>query len=194
MNGFEKRREEKKKIIREAALKLFLENGTDRVTIKQIAEEASVSHVSIYNFYGSKGELINELALSLISDMKKQYEEICSGNHSFEEKLKGILDFKMEMIENRYWELVQIIAKTNSTVKKAFDDMILSGKEWFLALVEEGKRLGIIQSDINNHAVFMLMDIFTSYFMNNESAKIALSYNPKLAEDLQHIFWHGLLK
>ena len=194
MNGFEKRRREKKKIIREAALKLFLENGTDRVTIKQIAEEASVSHVSIYNFYGSKGELINELTLSLISDMKKQYEEICNGNYAFEEKLKKILHFKMEMIENRYWELVQIVTKTNSTVKKAFDDMILSGKECFLTLVEEGKRLEAIQADIDNHAVFMLIDLFTSYFMNNESAKMALSYNPKLADDLQHIFWYGLLK
>lgn len=194
MNGFEKRRAEKKKVILESALKLFLEKDADNVTIKQIADEASVSHVSIYNFYGSKGELINEIALQLIDDMTKKYYEICSNNDFFDEKLKNILNFKIETLNKKHWNFVFDISKTNSTVGKALDEMLTYSKKLFISLIEEGKKTGTISSQIDNNAILLLIDIFSSYFTINIEARNMLNYNTKLAEDLQHIFWYGLLK
>ncbi len=57
MNGFEQRRNEKKKAIMKAALALFDQYGFDKVTVTEIAEKAHVSKVSIYKYFESKGNL-----------------------------------------------------------------------------------------------------------------------------------------
>ena len=50
MNGFEKRREQKKKDILAAAGKLFFEKGFKETSVEEIAKLAKVSPVSVYNF------------------------------------------------------------------------------------------------------------------------------------------------
>ena len=53
MNGFEKRRLKKKNSILIAALTLFKQYGYRKVTVAEIADKASVSQVSIYNYFKS---------------------------------------------------------------------------------------------------------------------------------------------
>ena len=49
MDGFERRKEQKKESIRRAALELFQSYGFDKVSLNDIARRARVSHVTIYN-------------------------------------------------------------------------------------------------------------------------------------------------
>lgn len=58
MDGFEKRREQKKRNILEAALALFMEYGIQRVSITEIAKKANVSQVTIYTYFESKENLV----------------------------------------------------------------------------------------------------------------------------------------
>ena len=58
MDGFEKRREQKKKDILKAALSLFQQYGVQKVTISEIAKKANVSQVTIYNYFESKDNLL----------------------------------------------------------------------------------------------------------------------------------------
>jgi AcrR family transcriptional regulator len=51
LDGFEKRRNDKKKAIMQTALELFDQYGFDKVTVTEIANKAHVSKVSIYNFF-----------------------------------------------------------------------------------------------------------------------------------------------
>ena len=50
MDGFERRRQNKKNSILKASLKLFKQYGYNKVSVAEIAKEASVSQVSIYNY------------------------------------------------------------------------------------------------------------------------------------------------
>ena len=49
MDGFERRKEQKKESIRRAALELFQNYGFKKVSVNDIAERAGVSQVTIYN-------------------------------------------------------------------------------------------------------------------------------------------------
>ncbi len=60
MNGFERRRELKKKSILQAAYDLFSARGIKDVGIAEIAQKAAVSQVSIYNFFDSKENLVRQ--------------------------------------------------------------------------------------------------------------------------------------
>ena len=61
MNGFERRKEKKKESIRRAAMELFGAYGFGKVSINDIARKAGVSHVTIYNHFNSKEELISDV-------------------------------------------------------------------------------------------------------------------------------------
>jgi AcrR family transcriptional regulator len=185
MNGFERRREEKKRVIREAAFRLFLDIGFDHVTIRQIAKEAHVSHVSIYNFYGSKGELIHELALSILSDVSQRYEALGEKLLPFDGKLRLIWSLKAELLQTRKWEFVFQAAKRSSSIKSAFDAMIATGRQSFYHILEEGKQQGLLKPEIKSESVLLLIDIITFYFEHNDAARPTIAMNSSFIHDLQ---------
>jgi AcrR family transcriptional regulator len=54
----EKQKARRRELIEKAAGALFVEKGFDDTTIEEIAERAVVSPATVYNYYGSKGELL----------------------------------------------------------------------------------------------------------------------------------------
>ena len=71
MNQYQKTTEKKKQAIIQAALHLFKEKGFKETSIKSIAEVAEVSPVSIYNYFGSKDNLV-ALCVPNESDNRKK--------------------------------------------------------------------------------------------------------------------------
>ncbi len=55
--------------ILEAAAELFSRKGYERATTREIADAADVSEGTLYNYYGSKGELLNAVAKSFADDI-----------------------------------------------------------------------------------------------------------------------------
>ena len=58
--------------IRNAFLKLMVQKDIDRITIKEIAEEADVDRKTIYNYYGGIHEIREELENELVSIFEKE--------------------------------------------------------------------------------------------------------------------------
>lgn len=54
----EKQKAQRRKLIEQAAGDLFLEKGFEDTSIEKIAERALVSPATVYNYYGTKGELL----------------------------------------------------------------------------------------------------------------------------------------
>ena len=73
----EKQKAQRRNLIEIAAGELFVEKGFDDSTIEEIADRALVSPATVYNYYGSKGELL--LAL------------VARGEVGIAEKLEGFI-------------------------------------------------------------------------------------------------------
>jgi AcrR family transcriptional regulator len=54
-------REEKKALIREAALKLFAEEGYHGASISKLAKKANISKGLVYNYYESKEDIVRDI-------------------------------------------------------------------------------------------------------------------------------------
>ena len=76
MNKYELRTNKKKEDIVNSALALFRDNGFQNTSIKQIADRAKVSQVSIYNYFGSKDALVTECAKVIMKNTLENAKQI----------------------------------------------------------------------------------------------------------------------
>ncbi|HET7616621.1 MAG TPA: TetR/AcrR family transcriptional regulator, partial [Bacillales bacterium] len=88
MDGFERRRERKKENIRRAALELFTTHGVQKVSVAEIARKANVSQVTIYNYFGSKSDLLRDAIKKFMEETWENYHVLLAGNAPFPDKIK----------------------------------------------------------------------------------------------------------
>jgi AcrR family transcriptional regulator len=87
----ELRSEETKKMILNAARKLFSKKGYDAVTMREIAKEAGCSHTTIYLYFKDKEQLLYQLSMPTLHALHQQLQQIASINMlPAEDKLKKV--------------------------------------------------------------------------------------------------------
>lgn len=86
MNGFDKRQKQKKQQILQAAFDLMnTDRGIKNIKIEDIVDQANVSKTSIFNYFGSKENVIQEVFKQFINQMTIEATAIINRNDSFEE-------------------------------------------------------------------------------------------------------------
>ena len=174
MDGYEKRTKLKKKSIIDAAWELFSVRGIGDVSISEIAKNANVSQVSIYNYFGSKNELAKEVLMSYISKAITNYDEILEKEIPFNEKLEQIINIKHED------KILQSIYK---------DALDSNAKTVYLKFIELGKEEGVIDKSIPTDA---LVDFLLSSVSIMEQ-KDYLNTSPEYKNGIIKLFFYGIL-
>lgn len=194
MDGFERRKEQKKDSIRRAAIELFRTYGFDKVSIADIARKARVSHVTIYNHFGSKDELVQDVIRTAISGLVERSREILDSGLPYLEKLEALVFGKVETAGQYQGELMRTAVRDNPEIEKFIDTMWKNEiNTLIIDLVDEGRRLGYIDPEISGDAILYYFDIIrTGAFASSEMlAKIKV--NAGLARDLNYLFLYGLV-
>ena len=68
-----------RRAIRGAFLKLWAEKALDKITIKEIAETADVDRKTVYNYYESVGDILEELENELVENFEEKTKELDYG-------------------------------------------------------------------------------------------------------------------
>lgn len=149
MNKYELRTSKKKDAIISAALALFSHSGFQNTSIKQIAESAHVSQVSIYNYFGSKEALVTECAKKLMHQTLTKAQLILLEPISYIEKLNKALSLCTGEI-NEYLNTVCSEAARNdqSFLSLLSDGLLEVQKEMYTGYIEAGKKEGLINETI----------------------------------------------
>lgn len=96
-----------KKAIRTAFVKLMAEKEIDRITVKELAEEADVDRKTIYNYYDSVQEIGEELSnelFELFETQTKEYRYQLSNPYESFDVLTKILSENLEL----YGQLINL--------------------------------------------------------------------------------------
>ncbi|WP_369345616.1 TetR/AcrR family transcriptional regulator [Caldalkalibacillus mannanilyticus] len=169
MNGFERRKEQKKRSIIEASLTLFMKHGIQKVSIAEIAKEANVSQVTIYNYFESKHNLIHEMFIYYIDHKYQEFEQIMSSLVPFPEKIEKIIFSKKEAASQIHEELYQYIMKEYSSnenyVEKLYTEKAIP---LFYSLFSEGREQGFIDPNISNEAILFYIQMLKEYIQREE--------------------------
>ena len=189
MNQYQKTTEKKKQAIIQAALQLFKEKGFKDTSIKSIAEAAEVSPVSIYNYFGSKDNLVALCVNDLFEEITQQAEDILNSNLDFKTKLDhafALCQEKMSRQISDYFQDKMVEASVFSTLlTKA---ITLKKRDIYRAYIELGKEEGLIAEDLSTELILNVMDA-----LNGMGNQLDHSDNLETEVDQIHqIFLYGI--
>jgi len=194
LDGFERRKEQKKESIRRAALELFKTYGVKKVSINDIASKAAVSPVTIYNHFGSKEELVRDVVKQVILSTQEKYQAIIEGDKPFLEKLEFIIFDKTEIAREYNGEFVQRVISNDPEIQQ-FINSIWERKvtQLMIDFFEEGKRQGYINPELSQETILLYTDIFRRGIMAHPGLFAAPEHNEKLVRELSHLYLYGVM-
>lgn len=189
MDGFEKRREQKKRDILEAALALFMEYGIQKVSITEIAKKANVSQVTIYNYFESKDNLVRLVFKFYVDEIWDEQKHLLVNDLPFNEKIKKIIFEKgiaaNQISERFFQDFMKDYASGQSYVEEVYQKEALP---LFIKLFNEGREQGYIDSEISDEAILFFLKMFQEYLQREDVAIMTLP----IAEDLTKLFFYGI--
>ncbi|MDF1509650.1 TetR/AcrR family transcriptional regulator [Lysinibacillus sp. FSL H8-0500] len=189
MDGFEKRREQKKRDILNAALALFMEYGLQKVSITEIAKKANVSQVTIYNYFESKENLVRLVFKFYVDQIWDEQKHLLVNDLPFNEKIKKIIFEKgiaaNQISERFFQDFMKDYASGQSYVEEVYQKEALP---LFIKLFNEGREQGYIDSEISDEAILFYLKMFQEYLQREDVATMTLP----IAEDLTKLFFYGI--
>jgi len=194
MDGFEKRRNDKKEIIIQTALELFNKYGYEKVTVTEIAEKAHVSKVSIYNFFESKDNLRRIIIKDILDKSLEETKILVKKECNFIDKMGEYLENRIIHGGQYNMEFFFDGAERDPVVRQYLDDFNIENKQLITSLIQEGKKIGYFSADVSDTAIEIYIDIFYSYFLHNRKIRPIVDRNPMLAKEINLLFLDGLIR
>lgn len=190
MNQYQKTTEKKKQAIIQAALRLFKEKGFKETSIKSIAEVAEVSPVSIYNYFGSKDNLVTLCVNDLFEEITQQAEDILNSDLDFKTKLDQAFALCQEKMSQQISDYFQ-----DKTVRDpAFSSLLTKAitakkRDIYRTYINLGKEEGLIARDLSTELILNVMDA-----LNSVGNQLAHSDNLETdVKQIHQIFLYGIL-
>lgn len=191
MNGYERRTELKKDKIRSAALELFCAYGTDKTSINEIAQKAGVAPASIYNYFGSKEEMVKDIIISLLESSLKAKKELWESDRPFPELMKRAISMQDDFIEHTNLDLLlQALLNTDPEIKKLIDDIYKRRYPYIVEkFIEKGHKDGYIRRDLSIEAATIYLKMYQDVVQQPEILK---DRNKNLLKELYDLMLYGL--
>lgn len=191
MDGFKRRSELKKTRILQAALDLFMKYGIKKVTVAEIAKAADVSQVTIYNYFGSKDNLVEDVMIYYIEDVWSEYEAVLKSDISFSEKIKQFIFNKKMSASSIHEEVYNYMMVDFSSNKNSYIDEFYSNTALpaMIELFDQAKKQGHIDPTISNEAILAYIQMFREYLQQKEVYENILP----LTEELTKLFFYGII-
>ena len=189
MNQYQKTTEKKQQAIIQAALRLFKDKGFKQTSIKSIAEAAEVSPVSIYNYFGSKDNLVALCVNDLFEEITQQAEDILNSNLDFKTKLDHAFALCQEKMSQQISDYFQDKMVEDSVFSTLLAKAITAKKrDIYRAYIKLGKEEGVIAEDLSTDLILNVMDALNG--MGNQLAHSDIL--EKEVEQIHQIFLYGI--
>jgi AcrR family transcriptional regulator len=193
MDGFEKRKEQKKESIRRAALALFQSYGFNKVSINDIAERAGVSQVTIYNHFSSKEALIRDVLKWFAMDILDKYKNIMQSDMPFMERLEKIVFDKSEAVSQFQGELLQTWMQTDPEMQDFIDDLFANHVlPLTRSFFNEGLKQGYIDPRFSMETIMTYFEIIRRGFFAMPELPEQTRHNPAMIKELIELMTYGL--
>ncbi len=177
MNGFARRAEQKKESIRQAAATLFSRHGVERVTMRDIADEARVSHVTIFRHFRSKQDLVLEVVRWLYDQEYVELKRVLKSDAPYADRLEQMLLFKSKLHDLEKLDVIRVASASDpDLLAMTIAEFEARTNELYLKFFEEGKDKGFVSAETSVEALAFV----------GEGVRALLKLKPEEREKLKH--------
>ena len=182
MNGFDKRQQQKKQQILQAAFDLMnTDSGIKNIKIDDLVEQANVSKTSIFNYFGNKENVIQEVFKQFINNLAVQAKEIIARNDSFEETFIALSFNKGQLLQkiNRQFYLdimAYMVTKQGSDISILMNEYTHTTSNMMLDLFARGRKEGKIDSGYSDEFLLLYIQSFVEGVSNPKIYEQVLPY------------------
>jgi AcrR family transcriptional regulator len=187
------KRSEKLQSILDAAKSLFWKYGIRRVTIEEICETAGVSKMTFYKYFSNKTAIARYILEELTNSGIKKYKEILQSGISYDQKVKKMIEEKLnnshdisqELFLDLYKYKDQEISKFIEKVKNRMFGIYLDD-------FREAQSKGDIRPDIKPEFILFFLNKITEFMTDSEL--VSMYPDPQhLIGEVTNIFFYGIL-
>lgn len=193
MDGYERRTSLKKMAIEKAAFELLNAGGMRAFRIKDIAEKATTSPVSIYNYYGSKEKLLVEVMRGFYEQQLDQLKSLVVNEEPFIEQLHRFFLQKPKDTNLLRKDIMEEILKTTSELHTLVKEYQQRTIPVFLEWIEKGRRQGYVKDGISNEILLFYYNMMAT---SMESLYQQLADRPdieQIFQQLKQMFFYGFI-
>lgn len=179
-----------------AALKLFLAQGIKKTAMSEVAEQAGVTRVTAYRYFGDKKSLVRAAFMRPVTVFKQVQEAIAQEQeHNIETCLdtiglglaalpQGDLPTRLDELNRLFPDIADEFHTTRlGVVKNIFDRLFATAREQ--GLLRDGVRQEIIE--------VVFMEAATNALENPRLVALNLS-SSDIYNSVKNIFLYGILK
>ncbi len=176
------------------AKKLFYRYGIKRVTIEEICSEAKVSKMTFYKFFPNKMELAKYLLLSIIETAEKEYEKIIDSDIPFPEKVRRMIDLKLQQTKDISSEFVMDLLKNpDPEIAELYQLKSRESLQNFMLFMQRAQQDGDIRADVKLEFILYFLNKMNE--MSVDESLAALYETPgEMINEMINFFFYGILK
>ncbi|UFH56255.1 TetR/AcrR family transcriptional regulator [Spirosoma sp. KNUC1025] len=188
----EREREEMRKLILDGAQKLFLANGFEKVSVRNIADEIEYSPATIYLYYKDKNELLFALHQRGFVKMLESFQPLLAISDPFERLVEMGRSYIRFAVENpELFDLMFIMTAPMDTLDKK--DWVEGDQAFGLLVqvVQECMNAGIFQQhDVQSTAMMIWSSIhgYTALFLRKRLGMFAECDRQPIMDDAFQLF------
>jgi AcrR family transcriptional regulator len=176
-----------------AAKSLFWKHGIRRVTIEEICQEAGVSKMTCYKYFSNKTAIAQYVIEEIFESGMKKYKGIFNSDIPYEEKVRQLIELKLENTHELSQELIEDIYKYKvedlaNTIESIKNRMLKEYLEDFSRAQKEGE----IRSDIKPEFILYFLNHLTEMMVDDKLVGIYSNYEQMIAEVLS-FFFYGIM-
>ena len=142
--------EDRRKLILDAAIRVFAEHGYHGSRVGDIAAEAGVAHGLLYHYFSSKDEVLETVFRENIGQLLERFRAVEAAAEPAAEKLEGIAKILLRTWRNDP-DLVTVMVRdvARSPQLQAQVDEVRQAFAIVQRVIEEGQRDGSFRPDLD---------------------------------------------
>jgi AcrR family transcriptional regulator len=171
----------------------FLSKPINDITVAALAQQAEVSQVSIYNYYGSKEALLKEALKRLFDEKLEEFRQLFESSLPFDVKLKqSILSKRQSSAEihpDTYTSLIAGDAEMQSFMTRYSQEHSIP---LFLQFIQQGRESGRIRDSVLDETLILYLNLFSQVLAHLGEAEFNQLNQTSTAESLTDMFFYGI--